>query len=378
MKASSKSLPLRAPQSIRLLRRFGNLALLTVAVVLLGRQVLFRGPYQPVSSLPTQPIIDIHCHAAGIGAGGSGCFVSPRLRSNFRFRIYLDAFGVSEAELQNHGDIRLLQKLSESVAQSRHVQAAVILALDGAVDAEGNLDTQRTEVHIPNRFIADACHRYTNLLFGASIHPRRTNAIELLDEAVAQGAVLVKWIPSIMDIDPSDPRYIPFYKRLVHHRLPLLSHTGPERSFTSATDSLADPERLRLPLDQGVTVIAGHASAGSESDGFPDLMKLRRLMAQYPRLHADISALTQINRIGALRDTLAAPECHGRLVYGSDFPLINTALVSPWYFPLELSEARRQTIAALNNPWDRDVTLKQALGVPTEVFAASTRLLRPR
>jgi len=340
--------------------------------------VLFEGPYQNISPLPSQPIVDLHCHAAGIGAGNSGCFVSPRLRSNFRFRIYLDAFGVTESELEQHGDIRLLQKLSDSVAQSRHVQAAVILALDGVIDAQSNLDTQRTEVYIPNRFIADACHRYTNLLFGASIHPRRTNAIELLDEAVAQGAVLVKWVPSIMDIDPADPRYIPFYKRLVHHRLPLLSHTGPERSFTSATDSLADPERLRLPLEHGVTLIAGHASAGSESEGFPDLQKLRRLMAQHPNLHADISALTQINRIGALRDTLAAPECRGKLVYGSDFPLINTALVSPWYFPLELTEAQRQTIASMENPWDRDVALKQALGVPTEVFASSQRILRQR
>jgi len=34
--------------------------------------------------------VDTHCHLAGLGAGGSGCFVSPRLRHNWRFNIYTD------------------------------------------------------------------------------------------------------------------------------------------------------------------------------------------------------------------------------------------------------------------------------------------------
>jgi hypothetical protein len=33
-------------------------------------------------------------------------------------------------------------------------------------------------------------------------------------------------------------------------------------------------------------------------------------------------------------------------------------------------------LAALPNPWDRDVELKQALGVPAEVFARPAALLR--
>lgn len=282
---------------------------------------------------------------------------------------------MTEADLTQHGDMLLPQRLSEQIAQSRHLTGAVILALDGPVDSAGNLDTNRTEVYVPNAFVHEATLRFTNLLFGASIHPGRTDAIARLDEAAHQGAVLIKWIPSVMDIDPADPRYIPFYQRLAHYRIPLLSHTGPENAFTTALDHLADPERLRLPLSQGVIVIAGHASAGSETDGYPDLQKLQRLMREFPNLYADISALTQMNRIGALKATLAATECQGRLVYGSDFPLINTALVSPWYFPLELTEAQRKTIADLANPWDRDITLKQALGVPADVFTKPATLL---
>ena len=360
----------------RLLLRSAIALIALAAVLLLARQILFRGPYQPTAPLPAESIVDLHCHTAGIGAGNSGCFLSPRMRANIRYRIYLDAFGVSEQDLVQHGDLFLLEKLSRDIAASRHLQAAVILALDGVVDASGTLDTNRTEAYIPNQFVAEASHRWTNLLFGASIHPRRPDAIARLDEAVAQGAVLVKWIPSIMDIDPADPQYLPFYQRLVHHRIPLLSHTGPERSFTSSTDALADPDRLRLPLQQGVLVIAGHAAGGGESNGIPHLTKVRRLMQEFPNLYADISALTLVSRIADLQSTLAAPECRGRLVFGSDYPLINTALVSPWYYPLNLTEAQRQTIAGIQNPWDRDIALKQALGVPPEVFVAGKKLLR--
>ena len=60
----------------------------------------------------TYPIIDIHCHTAGIGACGSGCFVSRALRRNVRFGFFLRTFGVSERELHRHGDRLVLQRLA--------------------------------------------------------------------------------------------------------------------------------------------------------------------------------------------------------------------------------------------------------------------------
>ena len=46
-----------------------------------------------------------------------------------------------------------------------------------------------------------------------------------------QGAILIKWIPNIMYIDPSDEKFIPFYKRLAELNIPLLTHTGMEKVF---------------------------------------------------------------------------------------------------------------------------------------------------
>jgi uncharacterized protein len=252
----------------------------------------------------------------------------------------------------------------------------VILALDGVVDDQGVLDTNRTEVYVPNEFVAEAAVRHTNLLFGASVNPFRKDALERLTWAKAHGAVLVKWIPSIMEIDPSDPRLVPFYQRLVALDLPLLTHTGKERSFSSSHDELCDPEKLRLPLSLGVRVIAAHVGSTGTFQGQSGTVRLARLMPAYPNLYADISSLTQLNKPGYLKAALARPEFSGRLMYGSDFPMINTALVSPWYYCWKLTPRQLVSIWRTKNPWDADVQLKRALGTPAAVFGRSGEIVR--
>jgi len=96
-------------------------------------------------------------------------------------------------------------------------------------------------------------------------------------------------------------------------------------------------------------------------------------MGGYPNLYTDISALTDANKPGALKEALTKPAFRGRLVYGTDFPLINTALVSPWYsFHLTLRE--KWQISRTKNPWDRDVLTKHFLGVPAETFARPAQM----
>ncbi|QEM67311.1 amidohydrolase family protein [Geobacter sp. FeAm09] len=339
----------------------------TFYLVLWPRTGTASGPAKP-------PIIDIHCHTAGIGAGGSGCFVSPALRKNWRYRIYLKSFGVTEKELEREGDSLILQRLSRTLAESHHVKAAVVLAMDGVVDANGSLDRSRTEVYIPNDFLARETKRHPNLLFGASINPYRKDAIQRLDQAAADGAVLLKWLPSVQDIDPSDRRLIPFYVRLRELGLPLLTHTGQENSFTRKKDELADPERLRLPLSLGVTVIAAHAAGNGWNHGEENFKRFLRLCAEYPNLYGDISALTQANRQGQLVRLLKHEELHGRLLHGTDMPLIATGITSPWWHALHIPLRSVWRIAAIKNPWDQDVELKRALGVPETIFANNSKL----
>jgi uncharacterized protein len=323
-------------------------------------------------------IIDIHCHTAGVGAGGSGCFVSAALRRSWRYRFFLAAFGVTQEELERCGDSLVMQRLSERLAESRFVAAAVVLAMDGIVGEDGLLDRQRTELFIPNDFLARECRNHGNLLFGASINPYRCDALERLDRAVEEGAVLVKWLPSIQLINPGDSRITPFYTRLRELGLPLLTHTGYEESFTWARNELGDPELLRLPLELGVTVIAAHAASNGRNGGERNFDRFLRLCDHFPNLYADISALTQSNRLGQLPRLLRQRKLLGRLLYGTDTPILSTGITSPWFHVYRLPPAAVRRIAAIANPWDRDVELKSALGVPAEILTASGRFLKKR
>ena len=341
-------------------------------LLLLGlREAFFSGPYLPLAKPHDGMILDMHCHVAGIGAGGSGCFVSRELRNNFRFNIYMKAFGVTLAEAQEQGDQLLMERLAKGIDESKRVGAAIVLAMDGVMDANGRLDRARTEFYIPNEFVAVEAAKYPNLYFGASINPHRPDALERLQWARDNGALLVKWLPSIQFIDPADPALEPFYRKMVALDLPLLTHAGQERSFTHAQDELADPVRLKLPLSLGVKLIVAHAASTGENEGQEDIDRLIGMLDDYPNLYTDISSMTQVNKLGYLRQAITEERLEGRLLYGSDFPLINTMAVSPWVYPLNLTRKQMQSISAIGNPWDRDVALKEALGVPPDIMARS-------
>lgn len=317
----------------------------------------------------------MHVHVAGIGAGDSACYVSPALKNNWRYKTYLRAFNVTEKELLAHGDAMVIQRISEKIAESKYVKGAVVLALDGVVDENGDLDLARTETYVPNEFVARETAKYSNLFYGASVNPYRHDALQRLDSVARNGAVLIKWLPAIQQIDPADERLIPFYKKFKELDLVLLTHAGAERSFTSVNNLLGDPERLRLPLSLGVKVIAAHAATTGKSEGEDNMKRLLRMFPEYSALYADISSLTQANKLRYLPGLLKSDICH-RLVYGTDFPLINTPLVSTWYYPFKLSRRQKLQISRIANPWDRDVLLKSALNVPQDVFSRWETLSR--
>ncbi|MCU0604608.1 MAG: amidohydrolase, partial [Desulfobacterales bacterium] len=201
---------------------------------------------------------------------------------------------------------------------------------------------------------------------------------ELLERAAAQGAVLVKWIPSIMDIDPSDEFFIPFYKKMAELGIPLLSHTGMERSFAHARDELSDPLKLLLPLKHGVTVIAAHMAATGQSEGRDNFERLLSILPAYPNFYTDISSLTQFNRLGYLAKALNIPWAIDHMIFGTDWPLQHFPVVSPWYHVGHIGWVNAWRIARIENVWDRDVALKQALGVPESVLTRMVGVLAVR
>jgi hypothetical protein len=300
------------------------------------------------------------------------------MRDSYKFPIYLKVLGVTLEEIEEHGDQLAAQRLSEKIGASQHVSEAVLLALDGVIDEKGELDRNETEIYVPNSFVKKQSDRFENLLYGASINPYRRDAIKRLEKAKADGALLIKWIPSIMKINPGDPKLTPFYERMKQLDIPLLSHAGDEASFTSADNSLGDPLLLELPLRLGVTVIAAHISTTGEQNGQKQFHRLLPLFDRYENLYTDISSLTQINKLGYMAEAIQHSNLQSRMVYGSDYPLPFFPLVSPWYHLLHISAADARFVHNMENLFDRDVSLKMAFGIPDDVFMRSAKLLKNR
>lgn len=342
---------------------------------LITREMLFEGAKQSPERFSKSSIIDMHVHTAGLGYGESGCFISEEMKGSYKFDYYLSAFGVTRKEIEAQGDQIVVQRIAKTIDEAENVHAAVVLAMDGVINDQGELDKEKTQVYIPNDFVAKETARYPSLYFGASINPYRKDSLAQLEKVKRQGAKLIKWIPNIQHIDPADKRIIPFYKKMKALGLPLLSHTGQERSFASAIDEYADPKKLELPLSLGVTVIAAHIATTGEIEDESNFHRIMPLFAKYPNLYADISSLTQVNKLGYLNKAIKTPVLKGRLIYGSDYPLVNMILVSAFYFPLNLTFREMYEISGIDNPFDRDVALKQALGVSSTVFFDSSRLL---
>ena len=313
-------------------------------------------------------VIDWHVHVAGLGYGDSGNFINDEMRNNFRFDFFMKWMDVTEEELAKFGDAIVVTRLANKIAQSNYIDKAVVLALDGVINEQGELDRERTQFYVSNEFVSQQTREYENLLFAASINPTRPNSIELLNKVHAEGAVLIKWIPSIMHFDPSDPALKPFYERMAELNMPLLSHTGMEKSFANARDELADPKRLQLALESGVKVIAAHIATTGESDGQDNFERILPMFNQYDNLYTDISSLTQINKLGYLRRALDVKDLQERMIYGTDWPLQYFPITSPWYHVHEIGFMNAWRISHINNVWDRDIELKRAYGVNKNVF----------
>ncbi len=315
-------------------------------------------------------ITDWHVHVAGLGHGNSGNYINEAMYKNYRFKFFLKWMNVTEEELETHGDQLVVKRLNDKIEQSRYIDKAVILALDGVIDKEtGQLDKERTQFYVDNDFVANEVNKYPKLLFGASINPSRENSIELLEKVHRQGAVLIKWIPSIMHFDPANKKYEPFYRKMAELNIPLLSHTGMEKSFPNTNDALADPRRLELALRSGVTVIAAHIATTGESEGQDNFERIMPMFKEFPNLYTEISSLTQINKLGYLAKALKQAGLKDRMLYGTDWPLQYFPLVSPWYHVRHIGIGKAWRLGKIKNEWDRDIELKQAFGVPYSVFS---------
>ncbi len=316
-------------------------------------------------------IIDCHVHLAGVNEAAGNIFKAEACPVIIRNAL-ARRFGISPADMLAPGaDDRLAATLCRWLNESQ-LDAAVLLAMDGVYDLDGKPVPERTWLRVDNDFVARVAASTPKACWGASIHPYRRDAIAELERVVQRGACLIKWLPSVQQIDPEHPRCYPFYEAMAHFKIPLLCHTGNEHLIKGANQSLNRPQRLVPALERQVTVIAAHCGTRlflHERCWFGDW---QRLALEHEHFYGDLSAFVYPTRVRPLRTLLRTPALLQKIVFGSDVPV--TAFPSSYLFQIGLR--RVLALRRMENPFDQVIETFRAVGVPDECFSRVATLLR--
>lgn len=332
------------------------------------------------------PLVDHHTHLIGNGKGASGIEVNPVMFSwlhpkrRLMTSAYLRAAGVPDDAQFTEAYVAHLAAMAKDFQRPLRIH---LLAMDRNHRPDGTVDPENTEFYVPNDTVLKAAAEHPGVFIPVvSIHPARPDAIQELDRCADRGARHLKWLPNAQGIDPDDPRYDAFYRRMAERQVTLLTHAGEEKAVDIAgAQAFGNPLKLRRPLDLGVRVIVAHAASlgmnedldhpGTQASNFDLFARLMAESRYQGRLFADLSALTQANRMpGPLASILEHPEWAPRLVNGSDFPLPaidlviwTRSMVKQGFLTKEERRALNEVYAA--NPLLFDFVLKRTLHHPT-------------
>lgn len=312
-------------------------------------------------------IIDVHVHVSALTpAHGS---MSQRLLKSAAFRFMRWRLGIL-GETPEIEERALERKLVQTIEENTKLDAAAVLAFDAVFDRDGRLDEANTHLYVKNDYVIELAARHRKILFAASVHPYRKDAVAEIERCAKAGAVLMKWLPIVQNFDPSDERCIPFYEALAHFKIPLLSHTGGEKSLPNLNKDVADPALLVPALQRGVTVVMAHCgtrSALGETDFVDTFMRLAR---EYEHCYGDTSALSLPTRWHAYRMVLADRHVREKLVHGSDWPI-------PALPPITQLSIEQSATAMRERSWmRRDVLIKEMLGFDDAYWNRASRILR--
>ncbi len=353
-------------------------------------------------------VIDVHCHVGysarrvdhgierfsferdgAVGSPGFDSYLSPRLLARPAWYFVKRWLGIDPSIERGEALDRRIEAVNESHwSNMPGVDRLVLLAFDEYYDSSGRVIGMAershrfgSDLYVANSFVRDLCCRRPDLLlFGASIHPYRADAIQHLAEVASAGAKLIKWLPIHQNIDICDERSVEFLRAAARFRVPMLIHYGGEMSlsrqhmeFESALPLLDVLRRLR---SSGVmpTVIVAHVSTPSFpwQDHQNCLAFVEALTGEFrdEPLYADISALAAFGRTGWLSRFARNNELQAKLVWGSDYPIpVLTSL-----FWRHLSRVERKRLAAISSWIERDLQLKRTLGFDDAVFTRAARL----
>lgn len=272
-----------------------------------------------------------------------------------------------------NGDLdRLFIERLLHLVRTSSLDAAIILAQEKVYDSTGKVLEHLGTAYVPNDYVLRLARTYKEFLPAVSIHPARPDALEELERCIAEGAVMMKCLPNCQNIDCNDRRYTRFWERMAEAGLPLLAHTGGEHTVQVVRPDYADPAILKLPLEVGVNVIAGHSATKSGLFDPQYFHSFAAMTEKYPNLYGDNSAFNVPLRGSVTPFCIKAPLAD-RMIHGSDFPV---PVLGCWFWMrrwIDWDTYRRWE--SQPNVLERDYQLKKAVGFPPETFTRIEGLL---
>lgn len=268
------------------------------------------------------------------------------------------------------------ERLLDYVRTSPSIDRALLLAHELPYRDDGTPLPDQASFYVSNEHVLRLAQEHPEFLAAVSIHPSRRDAMDELERCLAGGASALKCLPNVQGIDWNDRRHTRFLERMAEAGLPLLAHTGSERTMPVMDAKLASPRVLTRPLEIGVTCIAAHCGTGMMLLDPDYLDVFVEMTERFPRLYGDNSALAALNfrlRPSALR-RLTGGLLAERILHGSDLPVPSSGLLAWAGGMLSWREHRATTRVA--NPLERDARLKRALGFDEATFTRAGSVLR--
>src|SRR5687768_750781 len=118
-------------------------------------------------------VIDVHVHTSACTQGHGS--MSQHLQNTLPFRFMRWRLGIRGYDAD--AECALAKKLIDTLDATEKLDAAAVLAFDAVHDGEGRMDEANTHLYVTNDYVAKLAKQHRKVLFGASVHPYRKDAV---------------------------------------------------------------------------------------------------------------------------------------------------------------------------------------------------------
>ncbi len=172
-------------------------------------------------------------------------------------------------------------------------------------------------VYASNEYVAELCRQHPDRLIGfASVDPKKTDALEVLDNAVSRlGLRGIKFHPPLQDFFPNDAEVFHVYEWAQKHGLPVVFHVGSTPfgalcRLSQANPILLDEVAVAFP---NLKIILTHLGTLWQHEAFMVVEKNQNVYIDTAAYLYEIESLLTMDLVHRLGED--------KIIFGTDYPM---------------------------------------------------------